>query len=93
MPVVTLAIELSNGKKDTLYYPSNVVLDYIQEMEYPMGEFIELASISLDKAQERVIDKFGHQCIGCYMIKSRLSEWAADLEENIKVYVRKITEF
>ena len=93
MPLVTIALEISNGKKDTLYYPSNVVLDYIEENNYNLKDFIKLAMESLDQAQKRVKDKFGYQCIGCYIIKNRLLTWAKDYNEDLIVSVKKITEF
>ncbi|MHA1229970.1 MAG: hypothetical protein ACTSPQ_04930 [Candidatus Helarchaeota archaeon] len=69
MPLVTVALELSNGLKETLYYPSSIVLKYIEEKDYYLKDFIKIAFESLNAAQEQVVKKYGHSCIGCFTNK------------------------
>lgn len=76
MPLTTVAIELSNGKKELLYYPSNVVKDFFQEnQELNFWEFVQLALNSLEEADKRVLGKFGYPCISCVLIKQKLLKW------------------
>ncbi|MBD3228502.1 MAG: hypothetical protein GF329_09965 [Candidatus Lokiarchaeota archaeon] len=93
MPITKVAVELSNGMKDTFYYPSNVVLEYIKEIEYPLNDFIILAIKSLDAAQDRVVQKYGHQCIGCFIIQKRLNEWQKELDPSLTVLVEEISKY
>ena len=91
LPLVSIAIELPNGLKETLYYPSEVVLNYLEEKEYSIEEFIKLASDSLDASQQRVIQKLGYQCLGCFFIKDKLSIWSRDLDQKSIISITKIT--
>jgi uncharacterized repeat protein (TIGR04042 family) len=93
MPLTTIAIELSNGKSETLYYPSNVVKMYFQEQqELQLLDFIQVAMDSLAAADKRVIEKYGYPCIGCIMLKSKLQKWS-ELYKNETVKIVKIFEF
>ena len=93
MPLTTVAVELSNGRKDTLYYPSNVVKDFLQEDEnYKCLDFVELALDSLEEADKRVLKKYGYPCIGCMILKQKLLNWQ-DSFKNETVKIVKIHEF
>jgi uncharacterized repeat protein (TIGR04042 family) len=90
MPLTTVAIELSNGKSETLYYPSNVVKSYFQEeQEMQLPEFIQVAMDSLEAADKCVIEKYGYPCIGCIMLKAKLQKWS-ELYKNETVRIIKI---
>ncbi|HUX99908.1 MAG TPA: hypothetical protein VMV49_10160 [Candidatus Deferrimicrobium sp.] len=92
MPLTTIAIELSNGKKEILYYPSNVVKNYFQEtQELELLEFIQLALNSIEEAEKRVIEKYGYPCIGCIFLKQKLSNWGLQYK-NETVTITKIQE-
>ncbi|MHA1311856.1 MAG: hypothetical protein ACTSWR_11350 [Candidatus Helarchaeota archaeon] len=92
MPIVTVSVELSNGKKDIFYYPSNIVFNYLQEKDYYLKDFVKLAIESIDEAQKRVVEKYGYQCIGCYIIKNRLNRWNNEYDKNLVVSVKKINQ-
>jgi uncharacterized repeat protein (TIGR04042 family) len=93
MPLTTVAIELSNGKSETLYYPSNVVKEYFQEkQELQLLEFIQVALNSLEAADKRVTEKYGYPCIGCMMLRSKLTKWS-ELYKDETVKIVKIFEF
>jgi uncharacterized repeat protein (TIGR04042 family) len=93
MPLTTIAVELSNGKKETLYYPSNVVKNYFQEtQELELLEFIQLAMNSIEEAEKRVIEKYGYPCIGCMFLKHKLTSWGHQYK-NETVTIIKIHEF
>lgn len=93
MPLTTMAIELSNGKSETLYYPSNVVKEFFQEdQELQLVEFIQVAMNSLEAADQRVIEKYGYPCIGCIMLKSKLTKWG-ELYKDETVKIVKIFEY
>ena len=93
MPLTTIAIEMSNGKSETLYYPSNVVKDYFQEaQELNVIEFVKIALNSLEAADKRVMQKYGYPCIGCILLKNKLSKWGQEFgEETVRII--KIHEF
>lgn len=93
MPLTTVAIELSNGKNETLYYPSSVVKEFFQEdQQLGLPEFIQVAMHSLEAAEKRVMAKYGYPCIGCYMLKSKLTKWG-ELYKDTTVKILKIFEF
>ena len=93
MPLTTVAIELSNGRTETLYYPSNVVKDFFQEnQQLKFLEFVQLALNSLKEADKRVICKFGYPCISCVILKQKLLKWE-ELYKDETVKIVKIHEF
>ncbi len=93
MPLTTVAIELSNGKNETLYYPSSVVKEFFQEdQQLGLLEFIQVAMHSIEAAEKCVIAKYGYPCIGCYMLKSKLTKWG-ELYKDATVKILKIFEF
>lgn len=93
MPLTTVSVELSNGLKETLYYPSNVVKEFFEEQQQlACQEFIELALNSLEEADKRVLQKLGYPCIGCMILKQKLLKWQLEyIEETVKIV--KIHEF
>jgi len=93
VPIVIVAVELSNGRKEKLYYPSSIVLEYLKEKDYSLSNFIEIAMEALEESQKRVVEKYGHQCIGCYFIKQKLNNWCNEFDRNIIVSVRKIEHY
>ena len=93
MPLTTISIELSDGKQETLYYPSSVVKEFFQEQQQLKGlEFVELALHSLDEADKRVTAKYGYPCIGCMILKQKLQKWETDFKDEI-IKIVKIHEF
>ena len=93
MPLTRVAIEISNGKSEMLYYPSSVVKDFFQEkQQFKFMEFKELALTSLEESDKRVTAKYGYPCIGCAILRHRITEWALLYkEETVKIV--KIHEF
>ncbi|MHA1131470.1 MAG: hypothetical protein ACTSQI_04030 [Candidatus Helarchaeota archaeon] len=93
MPLTTLSIELSNGKQETLYYPSSVVKEFFHEnQQLTCLDFVELALNSLDEADKRVTAKYGYPCIGCILLKQKLQKWETEFKEET-VRIVKIHEF
>ncbi|NVM53054.1 MAG: hypothetical protein HWN66_05080 [Candidatus Helarchaeota archaeon] len=93
MPLTTVAIEISNGKMETLYYPSSVVKDFFQvDQQLKFLEFVELALNSLKESDKRVTAKYGYPCIGCAILKQRLIKWE-QLYKYETVKIVKIHEF
>jgi uncharacterized repeat protein (TIGR04042 family) len=93
MPLTTVDIELSNGKSETLYYPSSIVKEFFQEdQQLGLPEFIQVAMHSIEAAEKCVIAKYGYPCIGCYMLKSKLTKWG-ELYKDATVKILKILEF
>ena len=93
MPLTTVAIEMSNGIAETLYYPSSVVKEYFKEnQEYGFQEFVQLALNSLEESNKRVAAKYGYPCIGCVLLKNRLVKWET-LYQDLTVKILKIHEF
>jgi len=93
MPLTTVAIELSNGKLETLYYPSSVVKNFFQEQQQlKFLEFLEIALNSLEESDKRVAAKYGYPCIGCAIMKQRLAKWG-QLYKGETVKIVKIHEF
>jgi uncharacterized repeat protein (TIGR04042 family) len=93
MPLTTVSIEVSNGKQETLYYPSSVVKEFFREdQRLKCMEFVELALNSLEEADKRVTAKYGYPCIGCIILKQKLQKWETEFrDETIKIV--KIHEF
>ena len=93
MPLTTVAIELSNGKSETLYYPSNIVKEYFKEdQQLQILEFVNIALNSLKEADKRVMEKFGYPCIGCIILKQKLTKWGQEYKDET-VRILKIHEF
>lgn len=93
MPLTTVDIEMSNGKNETLYYPSSIVKEFFQEdQQLGLLEFIQVAMHSIEAAEKCVIAKYGYPCIGCYMLKSKLTKWG-ELYKDETVKILKILEF
>lgn len=93
MPLTTVAIEWSNGKTETLYYPSSVVTQFLQEnQQYECNDFVQLALTSLEESDKRVAEKYGYPCIGCAILKHRLSKWEQEYKD-ITVRIIKINIF
>ncbi len=93
MPLTTVAIQLSNGKTETLYYPSSVVAEFLQEdQQYHFAEFVKIALSSLEESDKRVTAKFGYPCIGCAILKHRLTNWGDEYKDET-VRITKIHVF
>lgn len=93
MPLTTVSIELSNGRKELLYYPSSVVKEFFQEDQlFKWQDFIQLALDSIKEADKRVLQKYGYPCIGCILLKQKLLKWEEEFKEEI-VKIVKIHEF
>ena len=93
MPLTTVAIQMSNGKTETLYYPSSVVTEFLQEeQQYNLMDFVQIALDSLKESDKRVAEKYGYPCIGCAILKHRLTQWEKEYK-NETVRIVKIHVF
>ena len=89
MPLTTVAIKLSNGKSETLYYPSSVVKEFFkEEQQFQIVEFVKLALNSLKESDKRVVAKYGYPCIGCAILRHRLERWEKEYKNETVQIIR-----
>ena len=97
MPLTTVAIKLSNGEMETLYYPSSAVKEFFQEeQQLKCLEFVQVALEAIKEADRRVVSKYGYPCIGCMILKQKLLKWKQLWEHEFQeetVRIVKIHEF
>lgn len=63
MPEVHFHVRWPNGREETCYSPSTVILDHLEEnVEYPVLEFVRRTKVALELASERVRARYGYAC-------------------------------
>jgi len=63
MPEMRFVIRWPDGRRESCYSPSLVVLDYLSEgKSYRLDDFLARTRAALTIASERVKAKYGHAC-------------------------------
>lgn len=82
MPEVHFHVRWPDGSVTRCYSPSRVVLDYFREgAEMTVREFADQSSAALDRASQRVEDRFGYRCSSASAQRERILELAQGYDD------------
>ena len=82
MPEMRFVIRWPDGRRESCYSPSLVVLDYFREGEsYALDDFLTRSRTALTIASERVRAKYGHACSLALGQLARLEAAAAPFQD------------
>ena len=88
MPVTYVHIKWPDNTKDQVYSPSTVIENYFTpEEELPITEFNKICNESLDKASDRVAQKFGFGCTAAMAEKKRIQSECKKYKNTEKVKI------
>ncbi len=91
MPVTYVHIKWPDNTKDKIYSPSSVIRNYFNpEDEITIKEFEGICNESLDKASDRVAEKFGFGCTSAMAEKKRIYALSKKYKDTEKVKIISI---
>ncbi|CAA0092994.1 Uncharacterised protein [Zhongshania aliphaticivorans] len=63
MPALNFTVRWPDNSVDICYSPSTVLLEHLKEHQhYPLNDFLHRTQLALNKASDRVEQKYGYQC-------------------------------
>lgn len=86
MPAVNFSILWPDGDKQEYYSPSTVIHQYLKlDRKYSIVEFKEKVFSALDRASDRVQEKYGYSCSAAAAEAGKIQQKIAQLQaEGIK---------
>ena len=93
MPALNFKIEWPNGEIMECYSPSTVVRQYFTADDtLTIEALISISTAALDRASERVEERFGFVCTAAAEQKGKIIRAAAGFESNAVVRIIEIRE-
>ena len=93
MPALNFKIEWPNGEIMECYSPSTIVRQYFQADDtLTIEELIAISTVALDRASERVEERFGFMCTAAAEQKDKIILAATVFESSAVVRIIDIRE-
>ena len=92
MPEVYFRVSWPDGREESCYSPSTVVLQHLTAgHSYPLADFLARSRLALTQASERVAAKYGYRCTSAEEQLARLEEAAAAYADRADAQVKVLS--